>query len=212
MRFSRTFDDVLRNRSHLSILRAMEELPEGFQVPAREAARRASVSHTTASFVLQHLSELGVVHVRRTILSDFYELNRSHAATPQLVELFEWERGALDGLKTFLRQQLRRRAKSVSAAYLFGSAVRGDMREDSDIDLAVICPPDREEQIQEAMAELDEAVRMRYGNRLNTIIGTAPLERMSRGRTGRARLWKRVADGEPILELARRRKSVAATG
>src|SRR6266542_2984410 len=42
MRFSRTFDDVLRNRIHLSILRVMEEMLERFQVPAREEERRAS--------------------------------------------------------------------------------------------------------------------------------------------------------------------------
>jgi len=55
MRLDRPLDDLFERGSHVRVLRALHELPDGFRTSARELARRASVSHPTASRVLAAL-------------------------------------------------------------------------------------------------------------------------------------------------------------
>jgi predicted nucleotidyltransferase len=85
---------------------------------------------------LQRLAGQGIVTRTRVGASDVYALNRSHVAAPYVEGLGQ------------LRQELIRRivaeiaswAPPAEFAALFGSAARGDMRPDSDIDLFVVRP------------------------------------------------------------------------
>src|SRR5256885_1988119 len=98
MRLSTPLDDLFNTKSHAKVLRALVELPEGLASSGRDIARRAGVSHPTATHVLDHLSEQGVVHVRRSVGSYRYQLNRQHLAYPELERLFRWERQVLADL------------------------------------------------------------------------------------------------------------------
>jgi len=200
MRIHNPFDDLLRSRSHVRVLRALSELPTGHAVSARDLGRRAGVSHPTASSVLASLTEQGVVRVRRTPNADFFELNRGHVLVETIGPLFDREHRLQDELVEFLRQQIEQHVTSVRAAFLFGSAARGQMTSASDIDVAIVVPPAEAEHIDAEMERVVEAVRARFGNRLNYVIGLAPVDRLRQpGRHGR-RLWEQIAeDGIPII-------------
>lgn len=200
MRLDGPLDDLFETRSHVRVLRALDQLPLGFPVSAREVARRAGVSHPTSSTVLASLRDQGVVEVRRAPRADAFELNRDHTAFEKLRALFEWERGIRDELVSFLRDKILRIPDSVSAAILFGSAIRAEMTPNSDIDIAVFCDSEKVESVTTAMSEVGEAVRERFGNRLSVVVAPAPLDELLRsGRKG-FRLWRRIArEGVPVI-------------
>jgi predicted nucleotidyltransferase len=200
LRLDRALNDLFQTRSHVRVLRALVELPVGFSTSARDVARRAGLSHPTASKVLASLVDQGVVEVKRAPRADAFELNRDHVAAERLRPLFEWERKLDEELVNFLRDEINRIRDPVSAAVLFGSAVRGEITPSSDIDIAVFCEPETVEPVTAAMEEVGEAVRRRFGNRLSTVVAPAPLDELLKsGRKG-FRLWRQIArEGVPVI-------------
>src|SRR6266481_1014588 len=91
MRITAALDEVLATRGHVRILRALDGLPEGFAVSARDMARRAEVAHNRASEVLSALTEIGLAQVQRAGRADLYQLNRDHVMYPAVHELFQKE-------------------------------------------------------------------------------------------------------------------------
>ena len=200
MRFSQPLDDLFQGKSHVKVLRALANMPEGLEASTREVGRRAGVSHPTASGVLEALRQQGVVHVRRTARADEHRVNRGHALWDQIVPLLRWERQARDEVVAFVADQVADRAPWVSAAYLFGSVVSGDTDPGSDIDVAVICPSARVADTEEAMEAIGERTAERFGNRVNAIVGTRPVEELARGGRSGSGLWKAIAqDGIPLI-------------
>src|SRR5437879_11790359 len=104
MQVSDALDDVLASRGHLRILRALDALPEGLGVSARDLARRAQVAHNRASEVLSSLTELGLTRVQRAGRADLYQLNRKHLLYPAVHELFDQEAKVQADLQRFLRR------------------------------------------------------------------------------------------------------------
>jgi DNA-binding transcriptional ArsR family regulator len=131
MHLTYPLDDVFASRSHVRILRALDELPDGISVSARELARRSGLSHPTASKVLESLGRQGMVVARRAPRADAFELNRRHKLVEKLRPFFEWEQQLFGEFMAFLGRQIER-TPSISAAYLFGSVVRGEMTPGSD--------------------------------------------------------------------------------
>lgn len=200
MHLQRSLDDIFSSRSHVRILRALFELPQGFAVSAREAARRAGISHPRASSALRSIAEQGLIKIQSVPRADLFTVNLDHILAPVLSQLFMRERQAPNDLVIFLRQYLRRRLPFVSAAYLFGSAVRGDTTSTSDIDLALLCPPSKVLLAEQATAALAELVQDRFGNRLSVVIGTSPPEKRRPPGPSGSRLWERIIrEGVSIL-------------
>jgi predicted nucleotidyltransferase len=204
MRFSQPLDDLFQGRSHVKVLRALADMPEGLEASTREVGRRAGVSHPTASGVLETLRQQGVVHVRRTARADEYRVNRGHALWDQLAPILRWERHARDEVAAFvadqIADQIAGKAPWVSAAYLFGSVVSGDTDPGSDIDVAVICSPARVADTEDAMEAIGERTAERFGNRVNAIVGTRPVGELARGGRSGSGLWKAIAeDGIPLI-------------
>ena len=85
---------------------------------------------------LSRLVDQGVVRVERIGPSYAYQLNRKHLAAPHIA--------ALAGLRAEFLARLRARPAEWDPppvfAALFGSAARGDMRPDSDVDLFLARP------------------------------------------------------------------------
>jgi predicted nucleotidyltransferase len=194
MRLTHPLDDAFAGRSHVRVLRALDELPDGLPASARELARRSGLSHPTASKVLASFVSQGIVLARRGPRTDAFELNRAHVLVEKLRPLFDWERQLLRELGVFIGRAIEREAPGVSAAYLFGSVVRGELTVRSDIDLAVIVL--HRGKIAESESALDRIagrILDRFGNRLNVTIGSVPLDQLRRpGRPGH-RLWASVA-------------------
>ncbi len=204
MRLERPFDDLFQGRSHVRVLRALEELPDGLAVSARELARRSGLSHPTALRVLASLLDQGVVLARRAPRADAFELNRRHVLVEKVGALFGWERELPTEFQGFLRVELRRHTKGIRAAFVFGSAIRGGMTPDSDVDVAVVSPPERVEEIASGMDRVAEAVRERFGNRLSVILGVWPVEQLTRPGQKGSRLWAGILrEGIPVLAASR---------
>lgn len=202
MQLNAPLDDILGTPSHVRVLRALYRLPAGLAVSAREVARRASLSHPTASKALASLAQQGLVTRTRSPRASAFELRRSHTAVEQLGALFAWEGRLRQELVAFLRTEILHRASgSVTAAYLFGSAAEGDMTASSDIDVAVLHAPCAAERLQVALEEIAAGVEERFGNRLSFILSASAPEQLQSSRRAGYRLWRKVLRrGLPILE------------
>jgi DNA-binding transcriptional ArsR family regulator len=202
MRINEPLDDVLQSRSHVRLLRALYGLPAQVAVSGRDLARRAGLSHPTVSKILASFAQVGLVRVRRTPQAGYYELNRGHVLFEPMRHLFGWEAALPRALAILLGHELARHRVPASHAMLFGSAARGDMTSDSDIDLAVIVPAEAVDEAEAALEVVGDAVRDRYGAHLSVIIGTAPLEQLQRPGSPGHRLWEQIGSEGIRIDLA----------
>jgi len=193
VRLQEPLDDLFATGSHVRVLRALDALPGSVTVSGRELARRAGVSQPTAREVLASLERQGLLTVGRSLRRDSYRLNPEHVLVPLVRGLFEREGSVPEDLERGVADAVREIA-DVRGAYLFGSAARGDMRPNSDIDVAITSSHALPEEIPEL-----EAIFRRFGNRVNVIRLT------TRGAAG---LRERVREeGKPLpLTRVRRRR------
>jgi len=206
MRFDTPLDDLFSNLSFVRVLRSLVELPEGFGASAREIARRAGLTHPTASKVLSALADQGLVGRRRSARGDEYSLKRDHVLAQEVVLLFDHERSLQKELVEFLSGLIARYAPQVDQALLFGSFVKGGMSVDSDLDVAVVCSTRVRLLVEAGMRSVEDEVRNRYGNRVNVLVGdpvTAFARRIGR-KSGPPSVWQRIrTEGIPIPLSAR---------
>jgi predicted nucleotidyltransferase len=192
LRLTDALDDVFASRGHLRVLRALDALPQGLAVSARDLARRADLVHNRASEVLTGLNELGLTRVQRAGRADLYQLNHQHVLYLGIHALFAEESKVQSDLQQFLRGRLSKLGR-LREAFIFGSVARGESRASSDIDLALVLPssgPTASEQAQ--IDEIARDVRARFGSELAVHVSTHRLASRVEGRTGRA-LWRRIA-------------------
>ena len=199
MRITDALDDVLASRGHVRILRALDALPDGLGVSARDLARRADVVHNRASEVLSALTKLGVTRVQRAGRADLYQLNRQHVLYPAIHALFDQETKVHAELVRFLRGRLSKVTR-VREAFIFGSVARGESRAGSDVDLALVMPPSGATAVeQDQLDQIAREVRDRFGSDLAVHVSTQALAVRTKSRVGRA-LWRRIAsEGVQII-------------
>jgi predicted nucleotidyltransferase len=193
VRLGEPLDDLFQNRSHVRVLRALVALPRGIDASIREIARRAGVTHPTASAALESLRTQGVVLNRVTMLTSEYRLNESHVLFPILDELFPFEGALSRVLLDYLTGEIRTRAPWVRDAFVFGSATRDDMRPDSDLDVALVTTPGKARKLTSIMEDLGEETSVRFGNRIQAVIGTEPIEVLAARGRSRFRVWREIA-------------------
>jgi predicted nucleotidyltransferase len=200
MRFSQPLDDLLQSRSHVRVLRALVGLPEEIDSSIREIARRAGVTHPTASSALDALRQQGVVRVRRTLLSDEYRFNTQHALSDAIRSMFDLEQQVRTDLTDFLTNEILASAPWVSEASLFGSFVRDEMQPTSDLDLALISPPGKAAKLGSIIEDLSDATVHRFGNPIHAVIGRGSIQAMAQPGVKGYRLWRTIAkEGIPII-------------
>lgn len=110
---------------------------------------------------LDRLAEQGVVNVRRVGNVNSYSLNRSHLLAPAIIEIA----AARDRLVERVTGELQQwRVPPVYGA-LFGSAARGEMHTESDIDILLIHPDDADTELwTDQVARLQQLVTSWTGN------------------------------------------------
>jgi len=193
MQLTNALDDVFGGKSRVRVLRALYEMPDGLPVSGREVARRSGLSHPTALSVLASFTGQGIVHARRGLRGDTFELNRRHLLVERLHPLFDWERQLLQEMVSFLGQRIKREAPWISAAYLFGSSIRGEMTAASDIDLAVVVSDaTKVDETDSSLARVADATRERFGNRVSVTIGASPINKLQRPSHPGHGLWKSI--------------------
>lgn len=204
MRLRQPLDDALATASHVKVIRALLGMPQDLTGSGREIARRAGVTHPTAMKVLRDLSSQGLVRATRSGGAQVFSLNRQNLLAGPIAELFHAEDEIVPELARWLRDALERFGE-IKAAYLFGSAARGDMTRESDLDLAVRTSLPASH-VDERLEPLIRAVRERVGVPVQLVVGSARSERTP---AGQKRLWERIVNEgieiKPIAHGRRRR-------
>ncbi len=121
---------------------------------------------------LERLVAQGVVLKRHAGRASLYQLNRSHLATPAIIELANMRPAFL----ALLREHIAGWSPPCEFAALFGSAARGTMESSSDIDVFVVCPDSVDEDDDawdEQLVELGQGVRAWTGNVANLLVFSA---------------------------------------
>jgi predicted nucleotidyltransferase len=155
-------------------------------------ARRAGVSHPRANQVLADLSDQGLADVQRLPRTDLYRVNRHHALAEPLGELFELEPKLKFDLISLVASELKVRHLPVKEARIFGSAARGAMAPGSDVDLALVTSRESVAAVEAAAQEIAEKARERFGARLNVLVGSPSLERLSTSRRAGHDVWQAI--------------------
>lgn len=192
MRLDQPFDDIFASASHVRVLRALFGLPSGMRRSGRDLARRAGVSHPRANQVLADLSEQGLVEVQRLPRTDLYRVNRHHALAEPVGEFFELEPRLKFDLLSLVASELKARHLPVKEARIFGSAARGAMARTSDVDLALVTSRESVAAVEAAAQQISEAARQRFGTRLNVLVGSPSLEKLSKSRQAGQGVWQAI--------------------
>ena len=167
-------------------------------------ARRAGVSHPRANKVLAELADQGLVTVERLPRTDLYRLNRRHALAEPLAKLFELEPKLKFELFSLVARELKSRLLPVTEARIFGSAARGTMTATSDVDLALVTSRESVATVEAAAQEIAEKARERFGTRLNVLVGSPSLERLSKSRQSRRAVWEAIErEGIDVLAVSK---------
>ncbi len=146
--------------------------------------------------VLQRLTRQGIVHSTRVGNAFAYRLNREHLAAEHIIGLARLQETFLNRLEKHLGSW---QIPPVYAA-VFGSAARGSMTEESDLDLLLVRPQDADDDLWRTQVDdLVAAVTRWIGNDIRPLEFTAA-ELAARGRD------------EPVLrEVANEGLTVAGT-
>ena len=204
MRLDEPLNDIFASASHLRLLRALFALPSDMARSGRDLARRAGVSHPRANQVLAELADQGLVTVERVPRADLYRLNRHHVLAEPLAKLFELEPTLKFELLSLVAMELKSRRLPVKQARIFGSAARGAMESASDVDLALVTSRESVAAVEVAAQEIAETVRARFGTRLNVLVGSPSLERLSKSRQSRQGVWGAIErEGIDVLAVSK---------
>jgi len=173
---------------------------EGAPRTGRELARIAEVSSAQGDTLLRRLAGLGVVIETPKLPAKLYEINSSHILVPQLRALI----GGLDSILEQLTDKVEGLQTAPEIAILFGSAMRGEDHEDSDLDLYLLfsdsVPLDKG-QLLETTADVSEHFYALTGNSLNVLV-----QKMSDLRTNfesRSRFLTNLLSDGRVLKGAR---------
>lgn len=172
--FFHPLDDALGTRSKVRVLRVL--LTREGRISGREVARQADVSARSALQALEDLCDLGLVRREVSPAEHRFSINRRHVLVKHGLEgLFAAEGRAVDEVFDRLQAACSRLAREtptrIRAAWLFGSAMKGEDRPASDLDLLVVT--DGEEGANDLRAELVEArdeFEQEYGLDLSPVV------------------------------------------
>ena len=192
MHFDEPLDDIFASASHVRLLRALFALPSGMGRSGRDLARRAGVSHPRANQVLADLAEQGLVAKQRLPRTDLYRVNQRHALAGPLGKLFELEPKLKFELLSLVAKELKARRLPVKEARIFGSAARGAMAPRSDVDLALVTSRESVAAVEAAAQEIAETVREQFGTRLNVLVGSPSLEKLSKNPQAKQGVWQAI--------------------
>lgn len=128
---------------------------------------RGDVSLGATQQALANLARLGLVDVRAAGRAQLHTFNREHVLAEPLLAMV----GAGSTLEGWLASVIQGWSPTPTAAWLFGSAARGDGTSASDIDIVLV--GDADGAWDEDIAALVEGTYRRSGNPAETLVFTA---------------------------------------
>jgi predicted nucleotidyltransferase len=127
------------------------------------------VSSAQGNTLLRRLTQLGIALETQQPPAKLYEINHSHLLVPQLRAILR----TLDSIVEELREELVRLPTIPAIAVLFGSVMRQEDHEESDLDLYLVFDDSvtlDKGQLLESTAALSEGFFDRTGNSLNVMV------------------------------------------
>lgn len=110
----------------------------GGQLAAPDLVRRTGLAKASVARGLATLEGSGAVQAVGTDRSVLYSLRPEHPLTPALVAVFEAEEGRFQAMLASAKDAAQLVGPGLVALWLFGSVARGEDRQDSDLDLALV--------------------------------------------------------------------------
>ncbi len=157
MLFQEPLDSILGQSSKVKIMRFL--IRSQAELNGTQIAKAVGLSHVKSNICLQELVTHGLITMRRVGRSCLYRLDQENIVIKKLLRpLFEKEYHLSDELKKIITGELKP-AYPLSIV-LFGSIVRGDARPNSDIDLLVVIPQDKN--MAQAKREIERAGEKLY--------------------------------------------------
>jgi predicted nucleotidyltransferase len=114
----------------------------------------------TVQGALKTLTQLGLVNTQTIGRAGVHTVNEDHVSVAPLRALLDPIAVLTDTVRDVVGDE-------VQTAILFGSIARGEAKIDSDVDLAVIAPPEWDRR-----TDLEDAVRTRLGNACDVLVFT----------------------------------------
>jgi DNA-binding transcriptional ArsR family regulator len=134
-------DGILDTRAKVRILRHFTSRTEDYMASGREVARRVGLSAPAAHAALKDLLDERIVERQIIGRQHIYRLNHAHRTVKEiLAPAFRKAAALTDDVARYLVEALRERGilAAVESLMLYGSVVRGPVREGSDCDVAAI--------------------------------------------------------------------------
>lgn len=137
MIFHQYLEQLLGNKASISILRTLYKY-KGKIFTVRRLADSANVSVNETALTVERLEKFGLVRIQPVGRAHQVTLNDKSYMLHKIMEpIFIAESKTLDELILVLKKHLS--TKKILAAAIFGSVVKGEEKEDSDMDLLVVC-------------------------------------------------------------------------
>lgn len=195
MLFQEPLNSILGQFSKVKILRFL--IRSQAELNGTQIAKAVGLSHVKSNIALQELVAHGLITMRRVGRSCLYRLDQENIVIKKLLRpLFQKESHLSDELKKIIISELKP-AYPLSIV-LFGSIVRGDARPNSDIDLLVVIPQDKN--MAQAKREIERAGEKAlkiFGNHLSPLVVKVDLFR-KKYRRGEKLYVDVVKNGKPI--------------
>lgn len=150
----------------------------------RQLARDAGQAPSSTARVIDDLVDAGLVVRVAGGRDNSYRLNREHIAAPAIMALASLRGELLNRMRTEIAHH-----PEVVAAWLFGSAARGDGTRDSDLDVLIVAGDDRD--VASAAGDLATATQAWTGNPVQVVEHTL------------ASFAALVAEGNPLVVALR---------
>lgn len=166
MKFHMYLEQLLGNKATISVLRVLFKY-RGKTFTVRGLAKNSNVSNVEASRTVDQLEKFGVVRIQP--VGRAYQLflnDRSYILNKIVEPILNAEEHTLDELIALLKKHLT--TKKIISAAIFGSVVKAEEKEDSDVDLIVIS--DDFDDATAAIACASEDASITFDTRISPIV------------------------------------------
>lgn len=162
---------------HPTTLRIFNILKKGGVLTQRKIAQEAQISHVHAGRILFELQKDNIAFHKTVGKAHLWELNHESYASKTLLRIQSFIESLPTPLEILQSMILESISKtSIAHIYLFGSIIKGDEKENSDIDLCIILKPKISHQdpsINNWITHLESRVLEMFGRRLEVHLFTS---------------------------------------
>lgn len=168
MKLHAYLEQVLGTKAGIGILRSLVRY-RGRVFTIRGLGRDAGISSVETSRTIEQLEQFGIVKVQPVGRAHQVSLNdKSYVLNRIIKPILMAEEKTIFEIVTILAKYLT--GKKIISAVVFGSVVKGEEKEDSDIDLLVIS--DDFDYATEAVSDASEEIALVFHSRISSIIFT----------------------------------------